>query len=116
MKKLVTLAVSVCLLSLLACHKDSSKPPAPPTDSTTTGTLKINLAVSENSELIISEPGGIVLLDTIPPSNINLNMSLKTNATLVDFTSITAGIGQYFITTFKAANPTTWTNTHISDY
>ena len=117
MKKFVTLALSVSLLSLLACHKDSSKPPTPPTDSTiTTGSLKINLAVSENSELIISEPGGTVLLDTIPPSNINLSMSLKTNATLVDFTSITTGIGQYFITTFKAADPTTWTNTFITQY
>ena len=116
MKKLVTLVLSVCLLSLLACHKDSSRPPTPPTDSTTTGSLKINLAVSENSELIISEPGGKILLDTIPPSNINLSISLKTNATLVDFTSITAGIGQYFITTFKAANPTTWTNTFITQY
>jgi hypothetical protein len=128
MKKIVLPILILCVLCFVACHKDPVKPATPPpTDSTTIGTLKINLisgegvftdSVKTNVELIISEPGGKVLLDTITPVNTHIIASLSTNATLVDLTSVFYFDSQqsYFVTTYKGVNPSAWSTDCFTSY
>jgi hypothetical protein len=122
----------MCLFALFACHKDHATGPATTTDSTTTtttkplGTLKINLTVgsvqadtaNNNYELIISEPAGSVLLDTIVAPYTVVATTLHTNATLVDLTNIIYNSlnAYYNVITYKAVNPSTWTNSYSSNF
>lgn len=116
----ITLPLLILLAFLSSCHKDgSSKPPTttvPPNDSTTIGTMKINLALPSyvtNSELIISETTGKVLLDTLAPSGATIVATLQTNATLVDLTYVgfqQIDSNRYSVSTYKAVNPSTWTS------
>jgi hypothetical protein len=123
MKNCLRLALSyVVIFTLLsACNKNSSKPPAttvPPNDSTTIGAMKINLALPSgsniaNSELIISETSGKVLLDTVAAQGTTIVATLRTNATLVDLTYVAfqqIDSNRYSINTFKAVNPGSWTS------
>ncbi|HVU97698.1 MAG TPA: hypothetical protein VHE34_20885 [Puia sp.] len=79
---------------LFSCHKNNARPATPPEDTTgtaggpgTTGTMKISLTLPnalDNCELIVSETGGKVLLDTVAPNGTTINATLHTNASLVD--------------------------------
>ena len=120
MKKIALPAISLCMLSLLACHKDHVTALGTPTDTLgTLGSLKINLISSEaawtdtvrqNVELIVSEPGGKVLIDTVTPANTHITTSLATNATTVDLTNIfyDAFTKTIVVSTFKGVNPSGW--------
>jgi len=127
MKKTVIPFLALCLFSLLACHKDHVTFTGTTSDSTTTGTLNINLIAgaqfagaysASNCELIISEPAGKVLLDTVVPSYTAINTSLRTNYTLVDVTNIfyNSYLGKYNATTYKAVNPAGWANDYNLSY
>jgi hypothetical protein len=75
--------------------------------------MNINLnnpVVSGQFELIISEPGGAVLLDTIATGGQPVIAAHKTNDTLVDVTTVLPdGNGHFTITTFKSINAATFT-------
>lgn len=128
MRKIIAPTLYLCLLSLAACHKDPVKPPVAPTDSTTSiGTLKINLISGEgawtdttnpNVEMIISEPGGKVLLDTTTSNLAHIMTSLSTNATLVDVTCVyyDGSLQSYMATTYKGVNPSSWTTDSYYPY
>jgi len=107
-------AAALCLI-LSACSKSNSKPNTTTTTTTTTttpstGTLEINCSIpffGSQSELIVSEPGGKILLDSVVASGTApIVATLQTNDTLVDATVI----GQYVhgslteIETFKNVN------------
>ncbi|HEY4108718.1 hypothetical protein, partial [Puia sp.] len=104
-----TLTASIVFYS---CHKDSSNSSSgntpPPTN--TTGTMKISLAMPadtavKNCELIISETGGKVLLDTVTSRGTTVGASLSTNATLVDVTLVEQHQypqSGYYVYTYKA--------------
>jgi hypothetical protein len=92
-----------------ACGKTGSKPgnsnPPPPL---TLGTMNINLTYPGSGtqyELIVSEPGGTVLLDTLTVAGEAVIAALKTNDTLVDVTAVVPGSGaNYAITCIKSVN------------
>jgi hypothetical protein len=118
----LTLPLLILLTFLSSCNKNSSsKPPTttvPPNDSTTIGTMKINLALPSglniaNSELIISETSGKVLLDTVAAQGTTIVATLRTNAILVDLTYVAfqqIDSNRYSINTYKAVNPSSWTS------
>ena len=56
-------------------------------------------------KLIVSEPGGAVLLDTLVVTGDAVIAALKTNDTLVDVTSVLPGGGAYYtINCYKSVN------------
>jgi|SRR6185437_10161192 len=123
MKNCLSALLSLCLFALAACHKDSTKPPVTSTDST----LKIDLINSENGwsdtvktdvELIISEPGGKILLDTITPANTRITLTLNTNATTVNLTNIDhpANDINYYAITYVGVNPANWACDYFLNY
>jgi hypothetical protein len=115
---------------LIACHKDPiNQPPpvVPPPDTIASGTLKINLVISgpesyvnwvARYEVIISEPSGKVLLDTVMAPGTKLTTSLSTNATLVDLTNVyyDSSVSQYTAVTYKGVNPSGWVNNFSRSY
>src|SRR5450432_1053230 len=124
---------AACMLTvilLFACTKTqttSTPPPpltpAPPADTTTTvlGTMSVNLNYPDPTttgtfELIISEPGGKVLLDTVAQAKTPVQAALKTNAKLVDVTwildngSSSPGAPRYNVNVYKGVNPSGWVN------
>ena len=108
----------------VACHKDSTPPPVAPPTTPQTGTLNINMnypAVDTSTttyELIINEPGGKVLLDTIAVVNHPVKAALRTNAKLVDVTTILLFTNptQYYAFTYKSVDPSGWSNTYPGSY
>jgi hypothetical protein len=128
MKKTIIPFLALSLFSMLACHKNQVGTQTTTSDSTTTtGTLKINLITGGQfeaayapgtCELIISEPAGKVLLDTVVTPYTTINASLRTNDTLVDVTNIfyDSYQGNYIATTYKAVNPTAWANDYNLSY
>ncbi|HEY4337230.1 MAG TPA: hypothetical protein VGM89_15070, partial [Puia sp.] len=116
----------ITILLLTACHKDSTPPtPLPPT----IGTMAINLlfgSVGDTSnyrfELIISEPGGKVLLDSIAPPNAPVKTTLKTNSKLVDITTIRVyppdgtPDSVLALNIYKSVNPTDWVTLTPNSY
>ena len=128
MKKLLFTTFSFGLLCLItACHKDHVTSSGTTTDSTSTGTLNIHLLNTTNYwqdtgniyvELIISEPGGKVLLDTVTLKGTPITASLHTNATKVDLTSVCyeSFFKFYQAVTFKDVNPSDWTNDNLLSY
>lgn len=112
-------AVSALLLSVVSCKK--TDPPAP---STPTGTLSIALSYPDSYtepgstvELIITEPGGKVLLDTTAPPNTTVAATLHTNATLVDVTTLAVNTDTSLtVTTFKSVNPSSWQTSLPNNY
>jgi hypothetical protein len=83
MNKTLTLCIWRCTLAmgLIACHKDHNTlvPPTPPVQ----GKMNINTAYPDstkmltNVELIINEPGGKLLPDTVVPVNTPLTATLS---------------------------------------
>ncbi|HEV2478470.1 MAG TPA: hypothetical protein VGS79_02350 [Puia sp.] len=128
MKKLIPTMFSFGLLCLVAaCHKDHVAGTGTTTDSTTTGILNVHLLNSFNYwqdtgniyvELIISEPGGKVLLDTVTLKGTPITASLHTNATRVDLTSVCyeSFLKFYQAVTCKDVNPSNWTNDNLLSY
>jgi len=103
---------------LIACHKDSTTPTTPPVTDTTIGTMNINLTFASSTmtgsfELIISEPGGKVLIDSLAQTQTAIRAALKTNATLVDVTYIfvldtSQSSPLYSVWVYKGVNPSKW--------
>jgi len=118
--KLLYLSILALSSLLFSCKKDSthtSTSVAPPV----TGTMNINLSYNPGSafELIISETGGKILLDTLTPaSGNNIIATLKTNQTLVDYTLVNydSGASAYYASTYKGVNPSSWTWLTAGDY
>lgn len=67
-------------------------------------------------ELVFSEPGGKVLLDTIVRFNTAIKATLKTNATVVDMVMIDTVGGGHNITAYKSVNPSSWVNAFPGSY
>jgi hypothetical protein len=119
-RNLVLFLATLCLF--FSCKKDdhgTAPVPPPVTDSTKTGSININLSTSNRAEeIIISETGGKVLLDTMSPYPNALVATLKTNQTLVDFTVVyydSVDI-QYQIKTYKGVNPSKWLTVGAQGY
>jgi hypothetical protein len=117
-RKLLTLIPIVLSILFSNCSKNNSNPSiliTPPI-----GTMNINVsypAEATQFELIISEPGGTILLDTLAPTNTPIIAALKTNDTLIDLTTaITAGTNYYIIYSYKSVNAATLTGLSPSDY
>jgi len=94
--------------SLLACSKHDN-PPAPPP----VGTMHISLSngvIDDLTEVIVSEAGGKILLDTLSPFAGTLVADLRTNEKLVNITMIAHDtIGKkYGIVTEMSVNPAQW--------
>lgn len=124
----------ICVLSVISlsytiysCKKDDQRiAPVPPpvtdstkTDSTKTGSININLSTSApGEEIIITETGGKILLDTMSPYPNALVATLNTTQTLVDFSVVdydTANV-QYVIKTYKGVNPSKWLSVDAQSY
>jgi hypothetical protein len=111
-----TFTVSLAILTLLvSCSKHNSTGSTgttpPPTSPGTT--MTINLAtIMANQEIIISDSGGKVLLDTIPTYPATLTATLATAQTLLDVTLVylIPNETNYTVTTYKAVNPSKWTS------
>ena len=118
MKKLHALPLpTLILLSFIntSCQKSHTTPNSP-VDSIPKATMSINLTIPgdtsiKQSELIISEPGGKILLDTVTGPATDVITILHTDATLVNLTLVRSpdSRGTYNITTFNAVNPSSWT-------
>ncbi len=81
--------------------------------------MKINLATSNLvQEIIFSDSGGKILLDTMTAYPSPLVASLVTSQTLIDVTTIYYDTpeSQYEVSTYKAVNPSTWTSVDLGLY
>jgi hypothetical protein len=122
------IVLPVCLfvaIQFFACSKDqtiSSVTPTPPkTDSVLpVRTISLNMTYPTQTatgtfELIISEPSGKVLLDSIAAVNTPVITSVQTSATLVDFTyildqgNVSPNLPRYLVYVYKGVNPSNWT-------
>jgi hypothetical protein len=123
MKKAFIPILTLCIACLTGCHRDHVNPPTPPIE----GVIKLNLISSEpywpdsartNIELIISEPGGKVLLDTITPANTHITASLITNAITVNVTNIYYNTLKkvYTAQTYLGVNPSGWAGDYSLSY
>jgi hypothetical protein len=104
------LLLFILFCSLLACSKHDNPPIPPPV-----GTIHISLsngAIDDLTEVIISETGGKILLDTLSPFTGKLVADLRTNEKLVNITVIARDtIGKTFgIVTEMGVNPAQWTS------
>jgi hypothetical protein len=117
MKRSISIAVPPLLLFCIlhySCHKHQSAAP-PHTDTSGLPSMPLNITVSADtsiklSELIISEPDGRILLDTVTSAGVKIGTTLHTFAKLVDLTQVyfsPLGSPQYTLTTYKAVNPST---------
>jgi hypothetical protein len=116
MKKTITLCIwrLTLAMGLIACHKDHNSPipPTPPV----TGKLDLNVSYPDftqtltNVELIINEPGGKLLLDTVVPVNSQLTTTLGTDAQVVNATTIVynPAYTQYDVYNYRGVNPSSW--------
>jgi hypothetical protein len=81
--------------------------------------MNINLSTSTpNEEIIITETGGKVLLDTMSPYPNALVATLKTNQTLVDYSLVYYDTvnTKYVIKTCKGVNPSKWLSADAQSY
>jgi hypothetical protein len=108
------------IILCLSCNRTLNKPNVPPANG-----LTINLTYPEGNpvygkqiELIISEPGGAILLDSLIPVNTPLKATLHTTQKLVDVTTVVndSSAGQIYVTTWKAVDPTQWTTPYPNGY
>lgn len=82
--------------------------------STITGNLR------SNYELLVAEPGGKILIDTVTNYNQTITADLQTGATLVNVSVIypynfAPGQAQYSVYTYKEVNLASWQNIPLSD-
>lgn len=105
-------------LSSCGKHNDGSPVARPPV----LGTININLTTVpvalDSLEVIISESGGKVLLDTLGPINNSLVATLHTNQKLLDYTLIyyDSYSSVYVVTTDKGVDLSNWTELQQSSY
>jgi hypothetical protein len=113
------LILSVVTLSLSCNRSMNHPPPAPP------GGIAINLSYPENNpvygkqiELIINEPGGAILMDSMVPVNTPIVTTLHTTQKLVDVTTVVddSSAAVIYVTTWKAVDPTGWTTAYPNGY
>ena len=82
--------------------------------------MNINLTygvAGSQYELLVSEPGGAVLLDTLAVGNVPVIAALRTNDTLVDVTTILPQSPGYFdITCYKSINASSISTPSQYDY
>ncbi|HEY1212569.1 MAG TPA: hypothetical protein VGE93_02950, partial [Bryobacteraceae bacterium] len=97
-----------------ACGKHNNSP-AIQSAKDSIRTYAIDLSYPDSSstpatdwELIITEPGGKMLLDTIAPVNTNVHTTIATRATVVDITSVEKGPKDtaFRVITLTGINPT----------
>lgn len=117
---------SLLLFTIAACQKSSA--PAQPSRPTTASadSLKLNFSIDYPQdvtiELLLTEPSGKLLLDTIV--NFAANTTTKftagaaTIATRFDFTTVilVSGTSTYNVVTYKGVNPATWNTIYPDDY
>jgi len=118
-RQILTLLSTLAFIFFFSsCSKTNSTPPPPPPP--VVGTMNINVsypAQGPQFELIISEPGGTVLLDTLAPTNTPIIAALKTNSTVVDLTTVLSQGGNFFsVNTFKSINASTLTGLTPGSY
>lgn len=114
MKVLLPAVILALCVAALSCRKDNSPKPSP-----TPGIITINLNFLDNIdslhqdmwELLVSEPGGKLLLDTVTRVNMTVSATLKTSADRVNLTTVfhSAVYGYYSVTSFLGVNPSSWT-------
>ena len=111
MKLTLTLSLATLLL-LSSCSKSNkSGTTTPPTNPTPPVTMKINLTTSiPNEEIIFSDSGGKVLLDTMTPYPNALVATLQTSQQFVDvsFISLDTANSLYYVNIYKSINPSKW--------
>jgi hypothetical protein len=110
----------VVITLCLSCNRTMNHPHPLPTNG-----IPINLTYPENNpvygktiELIINEPGGAILMDSIIPVNTAITTTLRTSQKLVDVTTVVndSSAGQIYVTTWKAVDPTQWTTPYPNGY
>lgn len=120
MKNQLTFALVSLCITLSSCHKDNSQAPLPPLDtSRVSKDIDLDLTYTDNQdtlkkdqwEVIVSEPAGKVLLDTIAPLNTPLRANLHTTVYAVNVTSVfySNTWNTYEVTTYRNVNPRNWT-------
>jgi hypothetical protein len=104
----------------LSCNRTMNHPPPIPPNS-----IAINLTYPESNpaygkqiELIINEPNGAILMDSMIPVNTPIVTTLHTTGKLVDVTTVVndSSAAQIFVTTWKAVDPTGWTTAYPNGY
>lgn len=120
-----TLLTPILLICLFSCQKHNSPPVTPAiTDTTTTkpsqpvdSILSLNLyypdatgIMGSTYELIVSEAGGAILLDSIAQFNTPVITKLKTKQPSVDVMTVvySAAYSFYSVYIYKAVRPATW--------
>lgn len=120
MKKRLSYALVLALLTGYSCQKNNT------TTSTPTGPLNVpdqdialNLTYSETIdtnkndqwEIIVSEPAGKLLLDTVCSVNTKITANLHTNSYVVNLTcvSYTSLFDDYSVVSYRNVNPRNWT-------
>jgi hypothetical protein len=116
MTKYCSAFLSVLIFAALySCQKSNSD--KTPTLPSPTGTMTIAFSYPDTSsqagpnfELIVSEPGGKILLDSVAPVNTQVTATLHTNDTLVNLTTIYQALMDSNITvnTYMSVNPSSW--------
>ena len=117
MKTAFSAVLLLLLVTASSCHKDHTSPTHPLPANTT---ITINLGYSDTIdslnedkwELIVKEPGGSLLLDTVVRVNTTISTTLKSSTPLVDLTTVVYYAlyeSSYSATTFIGVNPSTWT-------
>jgi hypothetical protein len=122
MRITTNLCLLITLLSFFGCSK--SGPSGPPSNtSPVTGTMRINLTYpndqgSQTFELIVSQPNGVILLDSVASINIPVIATLHTNDSLVDVTTVRfiQGSNNYGVNVFKGVNAATLSTTALGSY
>jgi hypothetical protein len=113
------LILCVVILSL-SCNRSMNRPAPIPSNG-----IAINLTYPENSpdfgkqiELIINEPGGAILMDSMIPVNTPIVTTLHTAVKLVDVTTVVndSPAAEIYVTTWKAVDPTGWTTPYPNGY
>ncbi|WP_431213515.1 hypothetical protein ACQ86N_00885 [Puia sp. P3] len=124
----LTLSVSCLIISiaLFSCHKNNDPSPAPPTPVDSVRHFSTNYLASayqiqtfglKKYELVVSEPAGKVVLDTITTINTPLNADLVTRVAALDISVIAydSSIRMYVIEAVKGVDPLLWTALPGSD-
>jgi hypothetical protein len=118
MKPTLTLSLAILLL-FAACSKHNSTgptgttppPTTPPTNPSPPVTMKLNLTTSTlNEEIIFSDSGGKVLLDTMSPYPNPLVVTLQTSQKLIDvsFIWLDTAYSLYYVNIYKSVDPSKW--------
>jgi hypothetical protein len=120
MKPSLILSLAI-LLFFASCskHNNPDSPVTPPTNPPTPVTMKINLTTSApNEEIIFSDSGGKVLLDTMSPFPSPLVATLQTAQNLIDIALVTYDTSQsnYQVVAYKAINPSKWSSLEGTGY